>query len=123
MTTTESYDTLVAPSLLEQKPEIPYAGEVPLVPNVRPVLVLKGSDYDMGYQHAVQLVQIFGSYYLEGAANVPRSEENLAVIRKSEAYIQEHTPWAIDYVKGMTEGCSVLTAKLAPRIAGSLRLA
>lgn len=87
------------------EPEIPYAGEVPLVPSVRPVIVLKGSDYEMGYQHARQLVQIFGRYYLEGAAKVKRSENNLAVIKKSEGYIKQHTPWAIDYVKGMTDGC------------------
>ncbi len=93
------------PETTPQEPEIPYAGEVPLVPSVRPVIVLKGSDYEMGYQHARQLVQIFGGYYLEGAAKVKRSEDNLAVIKKSEGYIKQHTPWAIDYVKGMTDGC------------------
>lgn len=87
------------------QPEVPYDGEVPLVPSVRPVIVLKGSDFEMGYQHARQLVQIFGKYYLEGAASVKRPESNLAIIRKSEGYINEYTPWAIEYVKGMTEGC------------------
>ncbi len=96
--------TLV-PSLLAQEPEIPYAGEVPLVPNVRPVIILKGSDYQMGYQHAQQIIQIFGTYYLQGAAGVKRSEKNVAVIKKSEGYIKKYTPWAIDYVKGMTDGC------------------
>ena len=28
--------------------EISFAGEVPLIPNVRPVIILSGSDYDMG---------------------------------------------------------------------------
>ena len=41
-------------------PEIPYSDDVPLVPNVRPVLILSGSDYEMGVQHALQLVDIFG---------------------------------------------------------------
>jgi len=93
------------PKSVPQAPEIPYAGEVPLLPNVRPVLILKGSDYDMGFQHATQLVQIFGTHYLEGAAKVKRGPKNLAVLRKSEGYIKKYTPWAIDYVKGMTEGC------------------
>jgi hypothetical protein len=92
-------------SLLPQEPEVPYAGEVPLVPNVRPVIVLQGSDYDMGSQHAQQIIQIFGTYYLKGAAEVQRSESNLAVIRTSEEYIKQYTPWAIDYVKGMADGC------------------
>jgi hypothetical protein len=87
------------------KPEIPYDGEVPLVPSVRPVIVLQGTDYEMGYQHAKQLVQIFGKYYLEGAAKVNRPESNLALIHKSETYIKKYTPWAIEYVRGMTDGC------------------
>jgi hypothetical protein len=87
------------------EPEIPYAGDVPLVPSVRPVIVLQGSDYDMGVQHTQQIIQIFGTYYLRGAADVQRSESNLAVIRRSEEYIERYTPWAIDYVRGMTQGC------------------
>ena len=33
--------SMLVPPLSGQGPEIPYAGEVPLVPNVRPVMVLK----------------------------------------------------------------------------------
>ena len=40
--------------------EISFAGEVPLIPNVRPVIILSGSDYDMGYQYYQQVIQIFG---------------------------------------------------------------
>jgi hypothetical protein len=96
-------NTTSVPPLVPQEPEIPYAGEVPLVPSVRPVIVLQGSDTEMGYQHVQQIIQIFGTYYLKGAAEVQRSEQNLAVIRKSEGYIKEYTPWAMDYVKGMTQ--------------------
>ncbi len=92
-------------SIADNIPEIPYAGEVPLVPNVRPVIVLQGSDYDMGFQHAQQIIQIFGSYFLEGAAEVKRGKQNLAAIKTSEEYIKKYTPWAIDYIKGMADGC------------------
>lgn len=44
------------------EPEISFAGEVPLPPNVRPVILMKGSDYDLGYQYYQQLVQIFGRW-------------------------------------------------------------
>ena len=92
---------------LHQAPdvEVPYAGEVPLVPNVRPVIVLQGSDYEMGYQHAKQIIQIFGKYYLEGAAKVNRGEKSVAAIKRSEEAIKKFTPWAIDYIKGMSDGC------------------
>ena len=49
--------------------EIPYAGEVPLPPNVRPVIILSGSDYEMGYQFYQQLIQIFGPWILERVAD------------------------------------------------------
>ena len=93
-------------SLVNNIPEVPYADGVPLLPNVRPVLVLKGSDYDMGYQHAIQLIQIFGKYYLEGAANVKYGAAAMATIQKAEENIKKYTPWAIDYVRGMSDGCN-----------------
>jgi hypothetical protein len=93
------------PPYLNQIPEIPYAGEIPLVPNVRPVIILQGTDYEMGYQHAQQIIQIFGRYYLEKAATFKRDEKAVAAIKTSEGYIKKYTPWAIDYVKGMADGC------------------
>ena len=87
------------------EPEIPFAGEVPLVPNVRPVIVLQGTDYEMGYQHAKQVIQIFGKYHLEGGSSFKRSAEDITAIRKSEEYIKKYTPWVVDYLKGMADGC------------------
>ena len=102
----ESQSSQMKDPIVNVIPEIPYADGVPLLPNVRPVIILQGSDYQMGYQHAIQLVQIFGTYYLEGAAAVKRGEANTAAIKKSEEYIKKHTPWAIDYVQGMSDGCN-----------------
>ncbi len=46
--------------------EIPYDGDVPLTPpSIRPVLIMSGSEYDMGYQYATQTTQIFGPFILE----------------------------------------------------------
>ncbi len=45
--------------------EISFAGEVPMPPNFRPVVILSGSDYEMGYQFYQQLIQIFGPWILE----------------------------------------------------------
>ena len=77
-------------TLTPSQPEIPYAGEVPLVPNVRPVFILKGSDFEMGRQHAQQIIQVFGSVYLDKAARVKRGKSNLELIHRSEGYIQNH---------------------------------
>ncbi len=88
-----------------QEVEIPYAGEVPLLPNVRPVIVLQGSDYDMGYQYIQQIIQIFGKYYLARTASAIYEESNIAAIKTSEEYIKKYTPWVIDFIKGMSDGC------------------
>ena len=52
------------------KPEIDYVDGVPIVPNVGPVLVLKGSDYEMGYQYEQQVYDVFGKWALERIAMV-----------------------------------------------------
>jgi len=58
----EVYPITPVPLSTFHEPEISFAGEVPLPPNVRPVILLKGSDYDLGYQYYQQLVQIFGRW-------------------------------------------------------------
>ncbi len=97
---------LCATAVSSQEPEIPYAGEVPLVPNVRPVIVVSGSDFDMGYQHAQQLIQIFGGYYLKGAAGVKRTPEELAELKELDVRLKKYTPELVDYLKGMAAGAS-----------------
>ena len=37
----------------------------PLPPSIMPVVVLQGSDYDMGYQYYQQLAQVLGPWVLE----------------------------------------------------------
>ncbi|NWG14580.1 MAG: hypothetical protein HXY20_13720 [Acidobacteria bacterium] len=98
--------TLLAPVASSQEPEIPYAGEVPLVPNVRPVIVVSGTYYEMGYQHSQQLIQIFGTYYLKGASEVKRSAEELGGLKQVDALVRKHTPELVEYVRGMAAGAS-----------------
>ena len=87
-------------------PEIPYAGEVPLVPNVRPVIVVAGSDFDMGYQHYHQIVQVFGEFYLERLAKGEYTGEELDVLRAYQWHIRRDTPEMIDYMRGMAAGAT-----------------
>ena len=44
--------------------EIEFSGNVPLSPQIRPVIFVEGSDYDMGYQLNEQLVRVFGDWFL-----------------------------------------------------------
>jgi len=88
------------------EPEIPYAGEVPIVPNVRPVLVVAGSDFEMGYQHYQQIVQVFGAFFLERLARDDYSEEHLDALKSYAPHIEEHTPEMAEYLKGMAAGAN-----------------
>jgi hypothetical protein len=71
--------------------EIPYAGEVPLPPNVRPVIILSGSDYEMGFHFYQQLIQIFGPWILERVADDKFSAEE-AKVKKPLSNIPNSTP-------------------------------
>ncbi len=86
------------------KPEIPYADDVPLTPNVRPVLVVSGSDYEMGYQWYQQIVQIYGTIPLEERAHRNFNKEELEALKATQWYIRKYTPEMLDLVKGMVDG-------------------
>jgi len=86
------------------EPEIPYAGEVPLTPNVRPVIVLKGSDYDMGYQWYQQLVHIYGHGPLVERAGRKFAAKHLKSLKAFQWYIRKYVPEMIDMLKGMVAG-------------------
>ena len=92
------------PSRLEDKgTEIIYADDVPLVPEITPVIILQGSDYEMGFQYAKQLIDIFGSWVLERRAGKKFSELELDVLRKWEEQHKKYTPWLIDFCQGWSE--------------------
>lgn len=87
-----------------QAQEVPYAGEVPLTPNVRPTIVVSGTDYDMGYQWYTQIVQIYGKAPLLERANRVFSKDELEALKGWEFSIKKHTPYMIDLMKGMVAG-------------------
>ena len=91
---------------LARTAEISFDGEVPLPPNVRPVIILKGSDYDLGYQYYQQLVQIFGMWVLSSIAHNPFSEKELAALKAYQWYIKQHAPEFIYMLKGMADAAN-----------------
>jgi len=52
---------------------------MPLPPNIRPVIILQDSDYDIGYQYYQQIMQIFGKWVATHyfcLSDIPASLEN-----------------------------------------------
>ncbi len=83
-------------------PEISFFDGAAVVPNVRPVIVVSGSDFDMGYQYYEQLYKIYGPTPLQQLIR-PLSGVQIAGLRAYESLIQQQTPEFIDFMKGCTQ--------------------
>jgi len=86
--------------------EIEFAGEVPILPRSNPVVILQGTDFEMGYQYARQVIQIFGSWIFEHKTGRTFTEAEDEVHRDYEAQMHEHTPELIDFIHGWAEGAT-----------------
>ena len=91
---------------ISHEAEIPYAGEVPLTPNVRPVIILSGSDYNIGYQWYQQVVHIFGRSPLIERANRKFDSKEIDSLKAFQWYIRQYVPEMIDLLKGMVAGAN-----------------
>jgi hypothetical protein len=92
--------------LTKRNTEISFAGEMPVLPSISPVVILQGSDYEMGYQYAQQLIQIFGPWILERKAGRNFTEEERQVIGKWEEQIKIHAPEIISLCEGWAAGAT-----------------
>jgi len=92
--------------LTDEGTEILFADGAPLVPSINPVVVLQGSDFDMGYQFAQQLITIFGPWILERHIYADRPQEQLDVMTRWEEQIKEHAPEFIPFIEGWSAGAS-----------------
>ncbi len=84
--------------------EINFADGVPLVPEINPICILKGSDYEMGYQYAQQLIEIFGSWILEKKANREFTSKEREYIREWEKQLSKYTPEILRMIEGWAAG-------------------
>ncbi|HLA98369.1 MAG TPA: hypothetical protein VJL34_07925, partial [Anaerolineales bacterium] len=71
--------------------EILFADGVPLVPAINPVVILQGSDYDMGYQYAQQVIEIFGGWIMQKKAAQTFTPEEVESAWRM-AVINRHPP-------------------------------
>jgi hypothetical protein len=101
------------PVLLRKGTEIDYADDAPVVPEICPVVILQGSSYEMGYQYAQQLVQIFDPWILEKKAQRKFSDEALGEIRKWEKQLLEFAPEICEICKGWAQGAADLGIEMS----------
>ena len=93
----------IDPLDLDRGPEIEFVDGVPIFPWARPVVIIQGSDFEMGHQYARQLTQIFGTWILE-LLETDFSDGQLRALKGYEWYIKKHAPEMIPFFKGMAMG-------------------
>jgi hypothetical protein len=93
-------------SLSANETEILFADGVPLVPEINPVVILQGSDYDMGYQYAQQVIQIFGPWIFERKAGRRFTEAEKGGIREWEQQIKAYAPEILEMCRGWADGAT-----------------
>jgi len=87
-------------------PEIKFVDGVPMVPSICPIIILSGSDYDMGYQYAQQVIQIFGPWIFKDYAGRKFSDTELAEIKKWEEPIKGYAPEILEMCRGWADGAT-----------------
>jgi hypothetical protein len=86
--------------------EMPFADGVPLVPEILPLVILQGSDFDMGYQYARQVIEIFGSWILERKAGKRFTDKDLACMRRWEEQVRQYAPEILEMCRGWAAGAA-----------------
>jgi hypothetical protein len=93
-------------SLTTHGTEIQFADGAPLLPEICPIVVLKGSDYEMGRQYAQQVIQIFGAWIFQHKAGIRLSEEEKACLGKWEQQIAIYAPEILQMCRGWADGAA-----------------
>ncbi|WP_105616180.1 C45 family peptidase [Vallitalea okinawensis] len=88
---------------IHQEKEILFSNDIPLVPDITPIVLLQGSSYEMGFQYAEQLVTIYGNWMLERHTEKKFNQDEIDEIKKWEEMHQKYTPEIIDFVRGWVD--------------------
>ncbi|HLO30549.1 MAG TPA: hypothetical protein VK249_15505, partial [Anaerolineales bacterium] len=88
--------------------EILFAEGAPLVPEINPVVILQGSDFEMGYQYAQQLVQIYGKWILERKSGKQFTHDEMECLHKWEAQLEIYAPEILRMCEGWSAGAKDL---------------
>lgn len=78
-----------------------------LPPSIMPVIILEGSDYEIGYQYVEQTAELFDASLLAGWQKMGGfTDDEILALKAYQWYIQEQTPEAIDTLRGMADGAT-----------------
>lgn len=86
--------------------EILFAENVPIVPEINPIVILQGNDFEMGFQYAQQVIQIFGAWVMKRKAGRVFSEVEIKCIHLWEDQIKQFAPEILEMCKGWAAGAN-----------------
>lgn len=91
---------LPAIELSRRGTEIEFAGDVPIVPAICPIVVLRGSSHEMGRQYIQQIIDIFGKWPVERLAARRFRAHEIEIVKNWHVHMQENTPEIGEMVRG-----------------------
>jgi len=80
-----------------------------LPPSILPVVILRGSDYDMGFQYGEQAAAYIDRTREDKWASALqrfRRDEVLEALKANQTFVRRHTPEWIDFMRGMADGAT-----------------
>lgn len=99
---------IVKPVFTSEDTEVKFTGGVPLVPEILPVIMITGTDEEMGYQYAQQVIQIYGTWIMQRKAGRSKTftAEDLDCMHQWEAQIKKYAPEILGYCRGWAAGAT-----------------
>lgn len=86
--------------------EIEFVDDVPVVPTVCPIVVLRGSSYEMGRQYAEQVVDIFGDWVFRKIERRKFEADEITIIEKWRSELEKYAPEILEMARGWVDGAA-----------------
>jgi hypothetical protein len=86
--------------------EIQYCDGVPIVPSICPIVILRGSSYEMGIQYAQQILDVFGTFIFKQFSGRSADPHRMHAIKRWERELVRHTPELAEFSRGWAEGAT-----------------
>ncbi|WP_157074494.1 hypothetical protein [Janibacter corallicola] len=94
-----------SPAIRRQDAEVATTTDgIPLVPTICPVVVLAGSNREMGRQYARQVIDIYGTWIFERLTERTVDPDTEGILSEWEQQLSKHAPEILDFAEGWAEG-------------------
>lgn len=86
-----------------QGAEILFAGDVPVVPSICPIVILRGSSYEMGRQYLDQTIDIFGAWIYRQLAARVLADREVETVKEWHRHVENCAPEILEMARGWAD--------------------